>query len=112
MLIEAGGGEDVTSLGDGLAAGTLLVGAAADGAWELAIPAKVTVEVNVDICGDDAADAASVCADCGTELGLGPGPLGILDDVADCRIVLELSAGALCILEVAADCRTVPELGP
>lgn len=89
MLVEAACGEDV------VLAATLVVGAAGGGASELASPANVTVEVNVDTCRDDAAEAASVCEDCGAELGPGLEVLEILVIAADCETALELGTELL-----------------
>lgn len=66
--------------------------------------------VVVDTGGEDAADAASVCEDCGTELELGVGAFAILDVAEDCRTAPELATGSLGILDVAEDCRTALEL--
>lgn len=78
----------------------LVVSAAGGGAWELAAPANVTVEVSVDICRDVAADPGSVCEACGTELGLGVEVLEILVIAADCRTALELGTGVLATPDV------------
>ena len=149
-------GEDAGSLVAGFAAGMVVVGVADGGAEELAGPGKASVArvvdpgkasvvMVVDVCGDDAADAASVCEDCGTSLGFGVKTLEILDGAEDCRTAPELAtpgnvsvavtvdvcgddaadaarvcevcetalgldAETLGILEVAADCRTALEL--
>lgn len=95
MLVEAACGEDVASIGDGLAVAVLVVGAAGGGAWELAAPAKVTVEVNVDISRDGAADAGSVCEACETGLALGVEVVEILVIAADCGTALKLCTEVL-----------------